>query len=122
MRVIDRNKLHPAFHEACDEGNIARQAVKLGNHQHGPAAAAQIERGGKLGAIVLSAAFHLRKLCRQLALAMEEARDGRALRVETKAASPLAGSGDAIIGDVSGHLFTLKRWFECEHAIGAVAS
>lgn len=47
---------------------------------------------------------------------MEEAGYGRALRVEAEAALALAGGGDTIIGDVGSHLFTLKRWFQCEQA------
>jgi hypothetical protein len=33
MRIIDGNELDPSIHQSCDEGEVAGQAIKLGNDQ-----------------------------------------------------------------------------------------
>lgn len=60
--VIDRDELRAAFHQPGDEGDVAGQPVKLGDHQHRPLAAAQIERGRQLRPIILPAALDFGEL------------------------------------------------------------
>ena len=77
---VDRGELDTGLHQVGDEGDIARQAVELGDHQHGPPPA-QLEGGGELRAVVALAALDFRELGNQLAGA-DEAGDGGALGLE----------------------------------------
>jgi len=114
MGIIDRNELHPTFHETRNEGDVAGEAIELGNHQDGATTPAQIKRGDELRPVILPAASNLGELCFQIAPALEVAGDDRALRFEAKAeaALPLASGGHAIIGDKGRYnpfLFSPKR-------------
>ena len=91
MGIVHCHELGPAFHQARDEGYVARQAIKLGDDQHGTTPPAQIERGDELRPVVLPAAFNLRELLDQLATASDVAGDGRPLGIEAETALPLAG-------------------------------
>jgi hypothetical protein len=81
---VDRGELDAGFHQVGDEGDVARQAVELGDHQHGPLPPAQFERRGKLRPVVALAALHLGELGDQLADA-DEPGDGGTLGVEPEA-------------------------------------
>jgi hypothetical protein len=78
---VDRGELDAGFHQVGDEGDVARQAVELGDHQHGPLPPAQLERGGELGPVGALAALDFRELGDQLADA-DEPGDGRPLRLK----------------------------------------
>ena len=78
---VDGGELDAALHQVGDEGDVARQPVELGDHQHGPPLPAQVEGRGELGSVVAFAALHFRELGDQLA-GTDKAGDGGALGVE----------------------------------------
>ncbi len=63
MGIIDRDELCAAFHQRCNEGHVARQSIKLSDHQDCSLAATLFECGGQLGPVVLPPALDLYKLC-----------------------------------------------------------
>ena len=103
MGIVHRDELRAAFHQTRDEGNVAREAIELSDHQHGFPSPAQIECGDELRPIALSTAFNFRELLDQPAPAGDVGGNSRSLSFEAKATLPLPGSGDAIISDELGH-------------------
>ena len=99
---VDRDELDAALHQVGDEGDVARQAVELGDHQHGPLPPAQLERRGELGPVGALAALHLGELGDQLAGA-DEAGDGGPLRIEPEAGLALPVGRNAVVGDKALH-------------------
>lgn len=109
MGIINCDELRHAFHQPGDKGDVAGEPVKLGDHQHRPLAAAQVERGRQLRPVILPAAFNLCELRQQITPASNEASNSQALRVEAEAALPLAGGGNAVIGDERKHADNVTR-------------
>jgi hypothetical protein len=59
-RRVHRDEIHAALHQVRNEGDIAGEAVKAGNQQHGAALAALGQRRVKLRAVAVPApAFNL---------------------------------------------------------------
>ena len=114
-RHVHRDEIHAALHQVRNEGDIARQAVEAGNHQHGAALAALGQRRVKLRAIAVPApAFNLGERGGELAAAGDVAGDHLALRLQTEAACTLPIGGDPVIRHVIGHAPGRCIFCKCE--------
>lgn len=75
---IDGDKICGAFHEIGDEGDVAGQAVELGDEQGGFVLAAGVEGKRELGTVVFGAALDLDELGEDGALRLRRGFGGQA--------------------------------------------
>jgi hypothetical protein len=77
VRIVHRDEFHAAVYQLCDEGKIARQAIKLGNHQLSLLPLASGERLLQLGAVATLATLNLGEFADERPpAAVEVAHDG----------------------------------------------
>ena len=104
LREIDGDKIYLRLHEVCDEGDVAGQAVELGDYQHGALALALGEGLCQFGPVVSLPGLDLGVFTDQLrAVAVYVVENGLALGVEPQAAPALPVGGNTIIGNVFFH-------------------
>jgi hypothetical protein len=102
VRVIDSDELNTRVHERRNEGEVAGQAIELGNDEPGFLFLAGRERLLKLWPVVALAALNLGELGNQGPPAsVQVALDCLALSLEAKTRSALPVGADAEIGDES---------------------
>ena len=100
MGVINGNEFDAAFHKRGNEGQVAGQAVELGDDKPCPLLFAGRERPPQLRAVGALAALDLGELIDQRPpTAVQVVHDGFALRVETQAGFALPIRADAEISD-----------------------
>ena len=100
MRHVGGDELDAGLLEAEQEVRVARQAVELGDQQHGAAEAALGHSERELRAVAAPAALHLLEGGGDgAARSGGVAGDGRALGVEAEAGAALPVGGDAVVGD-----------------------
>ena len=104
LRHVGRDELHPAFHQPRNEGNRPRQAIQLGDHQAGLVLAAQGERSGELGPVILAPALYLHELTQEPS-SLNVGSDSGPLCFKAEAALPLPIGGHAKVGEDRSGLF-----------------
>jgi hypothetical protein len=97
LREVHCYKIHPALHRVEDEGDVAGQAIELRDDQGRSVSSTEIESALELGPVIAPAALDLENLSDDATVTRQVTRDGRALRVETEAATPLPIRRDAQI-------------------------
>ena len=87
------------FKQVGDEGDVARQTIKLGDEQDSPNPFRFGKRAGELRAVVLLAALNLDELGNDLTLTHNVVKDSLALRFKPQTAFPLPISADTKVGN-----------------------
>ena len=97
---VGRHETHSAIAQGEQEGGVARQSVKFGNHQSRAGQARELQRVGQCRTVIGLAAFHLGERGYHLALYLFGiAADGCGLGLEAQAGVALLCGGDSVIGD-----------------------
>jgi hypothetical protein len=104
VRVVRRDEIDTAFHQAGDEMNVPGQSIKLGDDQRGLGLLGCCNRRRELRPIIAFAALDFAEFTDQLAaIAANVAQHSFALRVEAKTAPALPISRDPKICNESPH-------------------
>ncbi|GGI93403.1 hypothetical protein GCM10010914_30020 [Deinococcus wulumuqiensis] len=101
---VDGDEADAGFHEAGDDGDVAGEAVELGDEED-PTNSAGVAKGGfELGAPALPrAGFDLGEFEDDLkVLTASVSQNGSLLSFETQAALTLFGGTDSVVGDGGG--------------------
>src|SRR6516225_10140141 len=100
VRHVDRHELYAALHQRCDESQVARQPIELGDDQLGLTLLAGRQGLRQFGPITVLTALDLGEFIDQRPpAAVQVGHDGFALCIETQAGFALPIRADAKIGN-----------------------
>src|SRR6516225_529089 len=100
VRHVDRHELYAALHQCCDESQVARQPIELGDDQLGLTLLAGRQGLRQFEPITVLAALDLGEFIDQRPpAAVQVGHDGFALRLEAQAGLALPIRADAKIGN-----------------------